>query len=143
MRISVYVLVMSIMIGWSAVRAGWPHRAEAQKPSEAAKLQNPVVADAASIEAGKALFAEQCAGCHGDTGKGDGPNSIYTGDPPPSDLTDATWKHGSTDGEIFIVIRDGVEETGMEGFGKDLKSIDMWHLVNFMRTLGPKPATAH
>ena len=28
-------------------------------------------------------------------------------DTHPSNLTDAKWDHGSTDGEIFLVIRDG------------------------------------
>jgi len=28
-------------------------------------------------------------------------------EPKPSDLTDARWKHRSTDGEIFTLIRDG------------------------------------
>ena len=35
--------------------------------------------------------------------------------PKPSNLTDADWKHGSTDGEIFTVIRDGVKGHRHEG----------------------------
>ena len=38
----------------------------------AAKLKNAVPATAASIASGFALYQKQCAGCHGDTGKGDG-----------------------------------------------------------------------
>src|SRR5437763_16848567 len=59
---------------------------------EAAKIKNPVAADAVSIAAGKKLFASKCAECHGDSGKGDGE---MAGDynPKPADLTDAEWKH--------------------------------------------------
>ena len=38
--------------------------------------------------------------------------------PKPSNLADADWKHGSTDGEIFTVIRDGVKSTGMKAFSR-------------------------
>jgi mono/diheme cytochrome c family protein len=37
---------------------------------------------------GRALFAGRCAACHGDEGRGDGPNA-YTLDPPPPDLARA------------------------------------------------------
>jgi len=44
----------------------------AHRHPEAAKMTNPVHADATSIAAGKNLYDKHCAGCHGDTGKGDG-----------------------------------------------------------------------
>src|SRR5712691_11954671 len=60
-------------------------------------LKNPVPASAASIEAGKAVFAKYCRSCHGAEGKGDGagaPKDVH-----PANLTDAKWEHGSSDGE--------------------------------------------
>jgi hypothetical protein len=56
----------------------------------------------------------------------------------PSDLTDASWKHGSTDGEIFTLIRDGSKGTGMRGYAARMKPDDIWNVVNYLRTLGPK-----
>jgi mono/diheme cytochrome c family protein len=119
------------------------HPKESHQHAEAAKLQNPVAANAASLEAGKKLYAEQCAGCHGETGKGDGPMAGFTGDPTPSDLTDAEWKHGSSDGEIYTVIHDGIDGTAMAPFGKDLKANDIWNIVNYTKSLAPKPAASH
>jgi len=119
------------------------HAKETHTHAEAAKLQNPVAADAASLEAGKKLYDEQCAGCHGDTGKADGPMAAYTGDPQPSNLADGEWKHGSSDGEIYTVIIEGVDGTAMKDFAKDLKPTEIWHVVNYVKTLGPKPAKAH
>src|SRR5476649_1849868 len=74
--------------------------AEHQHPEEggahhhpaAAKLKNPVPANAASIADGLALYQKQCAGCHGDTGKGDGAMGEEL-TPKPSNLSDADWKH--------------------------------------------------
>ena len=64
-------------------------------------------------------------------------------DPKPADLTDAQWKHGSSDGEIYTVIRSGVKGTGMKSFTKKLTAHQIWDVVNYLRTLGPKPAKSH
>lgn len=103
-------------------------------------LKNPVPASAASIAAGQAVYQKQCAGCHGETGKGNGP----MGDeltPKPSDLSDADWQRGSTDGKIFTVIHDGVKATGMKPFGRKMSAHQLWDVVNYVRSLGPKTGT--
>ena len=140
MRIPTVALVMMLfgfapIVAWQAGHAKEPHQ-----HADAAKLKNPVAADAASVEAGKKVYAAQCADCHGEAGKGDGPMAAYTGDPAPSNLADAEWKHGSSDGEIYTVIHDGVEGTAMKDFAKDLKENEIWNVVNYVKTLSPKPA---
>jgi mono/diheme cytochrome c family protein len=141
MRIAHVLLVVALGIApLGARQAGHPK--EPHPHPEAAKMTNPVPSDAASLAAGKKAFADYCAACHGDTGKGDGPMAAFTGDPVPSDLTDAEWKHGSSDGEIFVVIRDGIDGTGMKDF-KDMKPTEIWHIVNYVKTLSPKPAKNH
>ncbi len=57
-----------------------------------------VEGDAADIDAGRQLFAENCAACHGDDGKG----SRELGAP---DLTDAIWFYGSSPAAIAAQIR--------------------------------------
>jgi cbb3-type cytochrome c oxidase subunit III len=103
---------------------------------EAAKLKNPVPATAASVASGQSIYAKQCAGCHGDTGKGDGAMGEEL-NPKPPNLTDADWKHGSTDGEIFVLIRDGSKGTGMKGYKSKLTEHQIWDVVNYVRSLGP------
>jgi mono/diheme cytochrome c family protein len=105
---------------------------------EAAKTRNPVPASAASIAAGEKMYVKHCSACHGDTGKGDGMMGEDM-DPRPANLVDAEWKHGSTDGEIFAVIRDGVKGTGMKSFSKKLTAHQMWDVINYVRSIGPKP----
>lgn len=103
---------------------------------EAAKQQNPVPADAASIAAGQQVYEKNCANCHGKTGAGDGMMGAEL-NPKPSDLTDGQWKHGSTDGEIFTVIKNGVKGTGMKAFNSKLTTRQIWDVVNYVRSIGP------
>ena len=111
---------------------------EAQGPRrnpEAQKIKNPVAGDAESIESGKKLYQRYCASCHGPQGKGDGGMALSGG--TPSDLTDETWDYGSTDGEIFVSIRDGVS-SDMLAYKEKLNEKQIWQVVNFIRSIGPK-----
>jgi mono/diheme cytochrome c family protein len=119
-----------------------PHDAGGQSDAAAAKLTNPVKPETGSIAAGKKLYAAQCASCHGTAGRGDGKAGALL-KPLPSDLTDGTWKHGSSDGEIFTLIRNGSKGTGMKAFGGRIPPQDIWHLVNYLRTLSSTPKSPH
>ena len=109
---------------------------EPRRNPEAQKLKNPEPKTAESVEAGKKLYQRHCASCHGPQGKGDGGMALAGG--TPSDLTDEAWDYGSTDGEIFVVIRDGVS-SDMLGYKDKLTEKQIWQLVNFIRSIGPKP----
>ena len=115
-----------------------PASAGAHRHPEAARLQNPVPADPASLAAGHAIFEKHCASCHGDTGKGDGLMAEEL-DPRPADLSDAERKHGSSDGEVFTVISHGVKGTGMRAFSRKLTAHEIWEVVNYVRSIGSKP----
>jgi mono/diheme cytochrome c family protein len=113
-----------------------PSTGGAHQHPEAAKQKNPVTADATSIAAGKQVYEKSCANCHGKTGAGDGAMGAEL-NPKPSNLADADWKHGSTDGEIFAVIKDGVKGTGMRSFNSKLTPHQMWDVINYIHTLSP------
>src|SRR5436309_1591218 len=108
----------------------------AQGDPEAAKMKNPVAATPESINAGQQLYQRHCASCHGKSGQGGSGNDLI---PPAPNLTDAEWKHGSTDGEIFKVIKEGVPpELNMEPWGDRIKDQDIWNIVNYIRSLAKK-----
>jgi cbb3-type cytochrome c oxidase subunit III len=113
-----------------------PAEGGAHQHADAAKLKNPVASNAESIAAGQKLYAKNCASCHGESGKGDGKMGAQL-KPLPSNLTDAEWKHGSTEGEIFTVIRDGVKTTPMKSFKSKMTEHELWDVVNYVRSLGP------
>ena len=113
-----------------------PAEGGAHQHPEAAKLKNPVASNAESIAAGQKLYAKNCASCHGESGKGDGKMGAQL-KPLPSNLTDAEWKHGSTDGEIFTVVRDGIRTMPMKSFKSKMTEHELWDVVNYVRSLGP------
>ena len=114
---------------------------QAQLPGgspEGKKLKNPVATSPASIAAGKAAYTKNCAFCHGPEAKGDG--KMAPKDTHPSDLTDAKWDRGATDGEIFQVVRLGAgPDMKMRGFpAARVADNDVWSIVNYLRSVGPK-----
>lgn len=122
---------------WCAAGAA-PARSQ---DADAKALSNPVPSTPESIAAGAQSYSKQCALCHGATGAGDGKLAAATGayGARPSDLTDAKWDHGSSDGEIFTVIRDGIEpDFNMPGFKGRLSETEIWNVVNYVRSIGPK-----
>ncbi len=98
-------------------------------------LKNPVKASPESIAAGKQTFTKYCAFCHGPEAKGDGP--MAPKDTHPPNLTDTTWLHGSSDGEIFTNIHDGIgPKFDMKPNKDKLKDEEIWNVVNYLRSIG-------
>jgi mono/diheme cytochrome c family protein len=74
-------------------------RTSASAPASAA-------ASPAVIEQGRTLYKTNCAACHGETGKGDGPGAGVL-KPPPRDHTDKAYMSTLTDKQIADVIKMG------------------------------------
>lgn len=101
----------------------------------AATVKNPTAADEASIKTGRSLYGNFCRDCHGLRAQGDGP--MATKNPAPANLTDDQWDFGPSDGEIFAVIMNGpAPKSVMKGFKGNLKDQDVWHIINYLRSLG-------
>jgi mono/diheme cytochrome c family protein len=108
---------------------------------EAAKIKNPVAASPESIASGKTTFATICASCHGPEGKGGIVLSVIEdkGGTQPPDLTDDKWDHGSSDGEIFTVVKKGVApDFFMAPFDGRISDTDIWNTVNYIKSLSQK-----
>lgn len=106
---------------------------------KAAAVKNPVASNANSINKGRQAYQKACRHCHGTKGIGDGP--LAPKNPSPANLTDAEWKYGSSDGEIFAIISNGVGgDSEMKGLRSELTATDMWNIVNYLRSIGPPAA---
>jgi len=106
-------------------------------PANAHSAKNPI-ADLPEVQREARLhFADHCAICHGNDGRGDTllGHGLY---PKPPDLRGAETQNLS-DGDIFWIIENGVRLTGMPAFGgaqSDHADTDSsWKLVRFIRHL--------
>ncbi|MEO8198474.1 MAG: c-type cytochrome [Thermoanaerobaculia bacterium] len=104
-------------------------------PAQARALTNPVAGTSDAIASAMAHFADHCALCHGNDGRG----RTYHGGrmfPRAPDMTAAATQ-SLADGELFWIIEHGVRLTGMPGFGDDDPANDTqsWELVLFLRHL--------
>src|ERR1043166_2703262 len=88
-------------------------------------LTLPVLSHAQAID-GPALYQQRCAGCHGKTGRGDGPFAGFL-DPRPRDFTSGKYKFRSTetgslptDADLTASITNGLHGTSMPSWKKFL-----------------------
>lgn len=103
-------------------------------PAEARKLKSPIPYTRKSIDRGRVVYSQNCTGCHGTDGKAE--LAVIA---EATDLTSPKlYKNGTTEGEIFRSIRDGAGDQ-MPPFKSQIdKEDDIWHLVNFVRSLWPE-----
>ncbi len=126
---------VSLVTSGVVVHAGESQARGADPKASAPK--NPVPSTPQSIAAGKSLYQKYCRQCHGDDAKGNGPQAPEGTNPP--NLTDTTWNHGSSDAEIFAVIKDGIgPKFDMKGNNSKMTPQEMWSIVNYLRSIGPQ-----
>ena len=109
-------------------------------PREYRSLKNPLTPSETNLNAARQIYADECAQCHGDRGKGDGPEarSHY---PLPADLTDTKLLANVTDGEIFYQISEG--RRPMPSFKRRLTKDQRWRLVLLVRSFSQPAASVN
>jgi mono/diheme cytochrome c family protein len=124
---SVAVFVAAMISGARAV----------QGDPEAAKLKNPVAATPESLAVGEALYKRRCSGCHGVDAKGGPPKEDFLKAAP--NLVDDKADHGTSDGEVFTVIKNGVPpELVMDAWGERLSDTEIWSIVTYLKDQAKK-----
>ena len=117
-----------------ALEKGAAEKAEYLKNAANNVDENSVklLTDAADLDAGKVIFTNVCAACHGADGGGMvGPN-----------LTDDYWLHGGSVKDVFKTIKYGVQEKGMKSWKDDYSPGQIAQLASYVKSLhGTKPAT--
>jgi mono/diheme cytochrome c family protein len=104
-------------------------------PEEAKQKKNPLQPSPAALHAARDLYLENCANCHGDKGRGDGPESKMH-DPLPADLSNYEFNSKLTDGEIFYQISEGRKP--MPAYKRRLTEEQRWELVMLVRAFAGK-----
>ncbi len=119
---SVFCFVSTIALAHEGEHVHEPHP---HRHMQYAKEKNPIPMNEQSIMKGKELYGKHCLRCHGKEGKA----------ARNLDLTKTAFIHGSSDGEIFHAITDGVKGTAMQSFKKGLSKDMRWNLVNYIKSL--------
>jgi len=107
--------------------------------SEYKSLKNPLIRSESNLNAARQIYVDECAECHGDRGKGDGPQarSHY---PLPADLTDPNLLVNTSDGEIFYQITAG--RRPMPSFKRRLTEDQRWQLVLLVRSFSQSTSSS-
>lgn len=101
------------------------------------------------IEAGKTLYGDSCASCHGASLEGQpdwrSPSEDGRLPAPPHDDKGHTWHH--PDSMIFAYTKLGGKEylasqgmdfdSGMPGFGEELSDAEIWNILAFIKSTWP------
>ena len=145
------LIVLAVGFGWWYVRVhGFSARAEplavekavAERlrhlsvPAADRDLKNPLPLNDGTLADGRAHFADHCAICHGNDGRGE--TEMGKGLYPKAPNMREEDTQEMTDGEIFYVIKNGVRFTGMPAWGDPESPTDdesNWKLVHFIRHL--------
>ena len=132
---AVLILICVLVIHWLA-QENKPWIA----PAEYKSLKNPLAPSESRLHAARQIYADECAQCHGDRGKGDGPEarSHY---PLPADLTVTKLLANVTDGEIFYQISEG--RRPMPSFKRRLTKDQRWRLVLLVRSFSQPAASVN
>ncbi len=93
-----------------------------------------------SIAAGRATYERNCASCHGENGKGNGPAAKGLPTAPPA-LADAKTMATATPALMFRVISVGVSGTAMASWANTLSPQDRWNLVAYLHSLRASPSS--
>ena len=109
-------------------------------PDAAKQVKNPLPSNPENQAAGGQLYHENCAPCHGDTGKGDGDTGKII-KKKPANFTDDKLMSAETDGSIFWKMGEG--RGPMPSWKDELSDKERWQLVIFIRKLGKDAAAAN
>ena len=104
-------------------------------PAPLQEMKNPLPLTPDLLTEGRAHFADHCAGCHGNDGKGKTSmgQKFY---PKGPDMT-LEGTQSQSDGALFAAIENGIRLTGMPAFGNGTaeSAYGSWGLVHFVRHL--------
>ena len=130
-----FFLLTSVQPLSAAERHIMEPRVPGNQLEEARALKSPLPDSGEIVAQGKKLYEGKgtCFNCHGMTGQGDGPGGS-TLDPSPRNFRHRGMWHHRTEGEIFWVIKNGIEGTGMIPFGGLLSDEEIWTVMQYERS---------
>jgi len=103
-------------------------------PKGARESGNPVPVTPEVLDRARAHFADHCASCHANDGRGK--TKIGQGLYPKAPDMWLGETQSLSDGELFYIIENGIRLTGMPAWGEGAQDqTESWELVHFIRHL--------
>ncbi len=121
----------------------WRNALTEQERWDVAYYTYTLHAGADQIARGAEVYAESCVGCHGEEGRGDGPDAASLSG-SVGDLTDQANMASLSDDNIYATITEGVGDPndGMPPFADELSEADRRAVTSYVRTLALANAAA-
>jgi S-disulfanyl-L-cysteine oxidoreductase SoxD len=130
-----------LLFACSASRPGDIETLVAQEAKRVAiagsNLENPLPDTPEAVKTGQEHFAHHCQVCHGLDGHNTGVPFASKMSPNVPDLGDK-FVQQFTDGQLKIIIQNGIRFSGMPSWQGTLDDKEMWAIVHFIRHLPPK-----
>lgn len=110
--------------------------AKSAAPGAKASAATAAVVTPAMLQQGRTLYKANCAACHGESGRGDGPGAGVM-KPPPRDHTDRAYMSTLTDEDLAKTIQMGGAMRGKPLMppSPQIKGADLAALVAYTRSL--------
>jgi mono/diheme cytochrome c family protein len=132
------LLLAAAVAGTSCLAAACsaPTPASSSAAGPAAHPAAPAPVTPAVLEHGKGIYKANCAACHGEGGKGDGPAAGVM-KPPPRDHTDRAYMSTLSDDDLKKVIQMGGALKGkpLMPSNPQIRGADLEALVAYTRSL--------
>jgi mono/diheme cytochrome c family protein len=130
---------LAAILGWlpsdsASDPPGWESRIgmralDASLEKRSSGLENPVAAkDTSALAAGRKIYTDNCAGCHGNAQK---PSAFGSGFYPrvPQFFQEGTDVDAN---EAFAAVKGGIRYSGMPAWKGQLSEKQMWQVANFV-----------
>ena len=117
-------------------------RFTAEAPDELLNKENPVENSFANLEKGRSFFQTDaqptaCKVCHGPGGNGLGMMARGL-NPPPRNFSCGETMKKISDGQMFWIIKNGSQGTGMPPYKFNLRDEDIWKIILYIRKFSSK-----
>jgi mono/diheme cytochrome c family protein len=117
---AIALLLLVPMVSLATANGGWLKKV----PQADRARTNPYAGDSNAAAAGRNLFQNNCAKCHGESAEGKGSR--------PSLKTERIQT--ATDGELAWLVKNGEAYKGMPGWGA-LPEPERWQIISYLRSL--------
>ena len=134
-------MTLAVAAGGAIILAAF---AQEEQAAPVEVLGEPVDADV--LRLGQALYADNCASCHGANleGQPDWKRRLPNGrmPAPPHDASGHTWHH--PDQDLLVIVRDGLDailpgyESDMPAYGDSLTEDDIRATLAFIKSTWPE-----